>query len=102
MEPIYDVVWPRSPRGVQAQRTAPRLASLDGKRIGFVSDYLFRSDELFPALADEFRRRFTDIDIVDCDAFGNIHGPDEAVLVAALPAALKDRHVDAVICGNGC
>ena len=47
MEQTYDVVWPRSPRGVQRRRRAARLDSLAGKRVAFLWDYLFRGDELF-------------------------------------------------------
>lgn len=102
MEPTYNVVWPKSPRGAQPQRAAARLDTLAGKRVGFVWDYLFRGDELFPALESELRRRFPDIEIVGYETFGNIHGPDEAALVAGLAGALRAERVDAVVCGNGC
>jgi hypothetical protein len=101
-EPLYDVVWPKSPVGVQARRAAPRLASLEGKRIGFAWDHLFRGDELFPVLADELRRRFDGIEIVDHPTFGNLHGPQERELVAGLPDALAMHRVDGVVSGNGC
>jgi hypothetical protein len=34
-------------------------------------------------------------------AFGDIHGPDEAKTMAALPARLRAERVDAVIVGVG-
>ncbi len=101
-EPRYHVVWPQAPLGMQARRPAARLDSLVGKRIGFAWDYLFRGDELFPVLADELRRRFEGVEIVNYDAFGNLHGPDELALVAALPDALTRYRIDAVVSGNGC
>lgn len=52
MEPTYEVVWPKSPLGLQTRRPADRLDTLAGKRIGFAWDYLFRGEELFPVLAD--------------------------------------------------
>lgn len=102
MEPTYDVVWPKSPMGTQAKPPAPRLDTLAGKRIGFAWDYMFRGEELFPVLAAELQRRFEGIEIVNYDAFGNLHGPDEHELVAALPAGLTRHRVDAIVSGNGC
>src|SRR5689334_19744959 len=95
MEPVFDVVWPKSPLGAQPRRPAPRLATLRGARIGFAWDYVFRGDELFPLLARELRRRFEGLEIVDYPTFGNLHGPRERELVAALPEALARHRVDA-------
>jgi hypothetical protein len=97
-----DVVWPKSPGRHAAQRLAPRLASLDGARIGFVWDDMFRGDELFPVLAAELSRRYPAIEIVGYEHFGNIHGPDEKAVVGRLGDELRRRQVDAIICGNGC
>jgi hypothetical protein len=95
-------VWPRSPRGVQARRSAPRLDSLDGRRVAFLWDYLFRGDELFPVLEAELRSRFPTIDVVGYAEFGNLHGADEKDRVGRLPDDLKARDVDAVVSGMGC
>ncbi len=102
MEPTYDVVWPRSPRGVQHRRRAPRLDTLTGKRVAFLWDYLFRGDELFPVLAQQLEARFPGIEIVDYVEFGNLHGSDEKERVARLPDDLRSRGVDAVVSGMGC
>jgi hypothetical protein len=102
MEPRYDVVWPKSPRGGQRHRAAARLDSLDGKRIGFVWDYMFRGDEIFPALADALMHTFDGLEVVGYDVFGNIHGPDEHALVEALAGTLAEHRIDAVLVGNGC
>jgi hypothetical protein len=101
-EPMYEVVWPRSARGVQHQRAAGRLATLDGKRVAFLWDYMFRGEVLFPVLAAELRSRFAGVEIVDYREFGNLHGPDEKERVARLGDELHDRHVDAVVSGMGC
>ena len=101
-EPIYDVVWPRSPRGVQQHRRAARLDTLAGKRVAFLWDYLFRGDELFPILAEQLTERFSDIEIVDFVEFGNLHGADEKERVGRLPDDLRSRGVDAVVSGMGC
>ena len=101
-EPVYHAVWPRSSSGVQARRRADRLPSLDGARIAFLWDYLFRGDELFPVLEAELRERFPGVDIVGYDVFGNLHGSDEKARVGRLPDDLRTRGVDAVVSGMGC
>jgi hypothetical protein len=101
-EPAYDVVWPKSPQGVQAHKLVDRLDTLEGKRIGFLWDYLFRGNELFPVLEKELVKRFPSIEIVGYTEFGNTHGGDEAEVIAGLPAALASRHIDAVVSGMGC
>lgn len=102
MEPCYDVVWPKSPRSGQRRRAAPRLDSLVGKRIGFVWDYLFRGEEIFPVLERALKERFAGLEVVGYDTFGNIHGPGELALMEALPGTLDEHSVDAVVVGNGC
>lgn len=102
VSPTYDVVWPRSPRGVQRRRRADRLETLVGKRIAFLWDHLFRGDELFPVLADELRARFEGVEIVGHEEFGNLHGADERERVGRLPDDLRTRGVDAVVSGMGC
>ena len=102
MEARYEVVWPKAPLGVQSQRTAARLDSLDGKRVAFLWDYLFRGDELFPVLADVLRDRTPTIEILNYDEFGNLHGVDEKERVGRLPDDLRSRGVDAVVSGMGC
>ena len=101
VEAQYEVVWPRGTLATRARPAAPRLPSLRGARIGFAWDYLFRGDELFPVLADELRRRF-DVEVVPYETFGNLHGPREHELVAALPSALAMHRIDGVVSGNGC
>ena len=98
----YDVVWPGSAQGIQRRRQADRLETLDGRRVAFLWDYLFRGDELFPLLEEELRRRHPGIDILPYDVVGNTHGGDEAEVMQALPRTLRDRGVDAVVSGMGC
>jgi hypothetical protein len=102
VEPTYEVVWPRSALGVQSHRLAPRLDTLEGRRVGFVWDYLFRGDELFPVLERELTSRYPGLSVVGYDTFGNVHGPDEAAVVAALGERLAAHRVDAVVVGMGC
>jgi hypothetical protein len=102
MVSVYDVVWPKSAQGTRRRRSADRLPSLDGARIGFVWDYMFRGEELFPVLERELRARFDGLEVVGYDTFGNIHGPREHALVEALPGTLDEHSIDAVVVGNGC
>lgn len=100
-EPTYSVVWPKSPLGVRPGRLAPRLDDLRGRRIGFLWDYMFRGEELFPVLERELTARFPGVEFVGHDAFGNIHGPEEAQLVGEIPSVIAARGVDAVVAGVG-
>lgn len=102
MSSTYDVVWPRSPRGVQQQRSAKRVPSLSSKRVAFLWDYVFRGDELFPVLAQELAARFDDVEIISYEEFGNLHGADEKQRISDLPSELTERNVDAVVSGMGC
>jgi hypothetical protein len=102
MESTFDVVWPKSPRGVQSRPLADRLDTLNGKRVGFLWDFLFRGDEIFPVLEAELVERFPDVEIVGYDVFGNTHGGDEKEMVAGLANGLSSRHIDAVVSGMGC
>lgn len=96
----YDVVWPRSPLATARRPLAPRLTGgLEGTTIGFLWDYLFRGEELFPALAAELRARGAQV--VSYEAFGNLHGPDEAQLVGEIPSVIAARGIDAVVSGVG-
>lgn len=101
-EPIFEVVWPQSPQGVHGKRPADRLDTLNGKRIGFLWDYMFRGEEIFPALERELTSRFAGIEIVGYDIFGNTHGPDESQVVGEIPNTIAARGVDAVVSGVGC
>ena len=98
----YEVVWPRSKQAVELQDLADRPASLDGRTVGFLWDYLFRGDEIFPIIADELTTRFPTVSIVDFEEFGSTHGDGEAELGATLPQLLRDRGVDVVVSGMAC
>lgn len=98
----YDVVWPRSRQAVEVRPLAPRPATLDGARVAFLWDDLFRGDEIFPVVAEELQARFEGVDIVGYEVFGSTHGDEEARVVAELAARLAALEVDAVVSGMGC
>jgi hypothetical protein len=98
----YEVVWPRSHRTVGVRPLAPRLATLEGKKVAQLWDFLFRGDEVFSVLEEGMTERFPGIEFVSWREFGNTHGEDELKIMAGLPARLKQMGVDAVISGMGC
>ena len=81
---------------------APRLRTLDGKKVAELWDFLFRGDEAFSILEDGLKERYPGIEFVSWREFGNTHGEDEAKILAGLPARLKEMGVSAVISGMGC
>ena len=98
----YAVVWPRSEKSVTVVPLAPRLATLEGKTVAFLWDYLFRGDEIWPILTEALSARFPGIEFVGWETFGSTHGDDERQVLADLPANLKKLKVDAVVSGMGC
>ncbi|MDH3288814.1 MAG: hypothetical protein OEP48_13970 [Betaproteobacteria bacterium] len=76
---------------------APRLASLEGKRIGFVSNEQWQAYRMLPLLKETLEADFPAIEVLPVDAFpqGNALIPTEET------AALVEKSgVDAVIVGN--
>jgi hypothetical protein len=98
----YQVLWPRGEKTIEVTALAPRLDSLDGKKVCQLWDYLFRGDEIFALLEEEMRARYPGIEFVSYEEFGSTHGEDETKILEELPARLKALGVDAVISGMGC
>jgi len=79
------------------QPHAPRLGSLEGKRIGFVSNEQWQAYRMLPLLKEMLEKDFPGITVLPIDTFpqGN------ALIGEAHTAALvKKSGVDAVIVGN--
>ena len=79
------------------QPFAPRLSSLEGKRIGFVSNEQWQAYRMLPALKEMLEKDFKGLTVLPIDAFpqGNgLIGNDETA------ALVKKSGVDAVIVGN--
>lgn len=98
----FKALWPGGADAVPAVSPAPRPADLNGKRIGFLWDYVFRGDEIFPVLERTLTESYDDVEIVGYDAFGSTFAGDEHETLAALPQRLKDLEIDAVVSGVGC
>ncbi|MBE10434.1 MAG: hypothetical protein CMM35_08985 [Rhodospirillaceae bacterium] len=98
----YSVVWPRGEKTQDIAPLATRLDSLEGKTVGFVWDYLFRGDEIFPVLEEGLKQRYPKIKFVSYDEFGSTHGGDEHAVIAGLSDKIKMTGTEAVISGMGC
>jgi hypothetical protein len=102
MRQTYSTYWPRGAKSLQAEPLSPRLATLEGKTIAFLWDYLFRGDEIFPMVEKALRERFPGVRFIGYEEFGSTHGEDEQKVLAGLPARLKALRADGVISGMGC
>lgn len=98
----YDVVWPRAERQMEISPVAPRLASLEGKTIVQLWDYVFRGDEVFDLLEEGLQARYPNVKFISWQEFGSTHGDNEREILDALPARLQELGADAVISGMGC
>ena len=79
------------------QPFAPRLASLAGKRIGFVSNEQWQAFRMLPMLKEMLEQDFPGITVLPIDTYpqGNaLIGTEETA------AQVKKSGVDAVIVGN--
>ncbi|HXV12111.1 MAG TPA: hypothetical protein VD839_15030 [Burkholderiales bacterium] len=76
---------------------APRLATLEGKRIGFVSNEQWQAYRMLPLLKELLEVDFPDVKVLPLDAFpqGNTLIPTEETA-----ALVRKSGVDAVIVGN--
>ena len=79
------------------QPHAARLASLAGKRIGFVSNEQWQAYRMLPQLKEMMEADFPGVEVLPVDAFpqGNALIGEEATA-----ALVKKSGVDAVIVGN--
>ncbi|MEM9355862.1 MAG: hypothetical protein AAGB04_06595 [Pseudomonadota bacterium] len=98
----FEVLSPSGPFGVEIWPAATRLDTLDGKKIAFVWDYVFRGDDMYPMIERALTQRFRDISFVSYDEFGSIFGGEEEGVLESLPAKLQELGIDGAICGVGC
>lgn len=98
----YEALWPGGPIGVPVVSPAERPPTLHGKKVAFLWDYMFRGEEIFPAIQSGLETAFDNVSVVGYDTFGSVFGGDEEAVLAALPDRLRDLGVDAVVCGMGC
>jgi hypothetical protein len=98
----FSAVWPGGEIAIAFTPPAVRLSTLDGKRIAFLWDAMFRGDEIFPMLQQQLSEKFPAATFVSYAEFGSTFGGDEHAVLEALPQLLNDKGIDAVVSGNGC
>ena len=96
-EPVFECFWPRGAHRQTGSRLAPRLATLEGKRVAQLWDMVFSGDEVYRVLEKGLRAAYPTIEFVSWQEFGNTHGDNEREIVAGLPARMKELKVDAVL-----
>lgn len=101
-DPGYEVVWPRGRSVAESARPARRLETLEDKTIGFVWNWMFRGEQVFPVIEKELSRRFRRVKFVSYHEFGSTHGYKEADVLDGLAEKLRRNECDAVISGIGC
>src|SRR3977135_1376665 len=94
-----DVLWPLARSTEKGVAMNARFADNKAKRIGFIWDYVFRGDHMFPLIQAGLAENFAVSESVPSTAFGNAHGHDEREMLAALPQRLREERVDAVVVG---
>lgn len=79
------------------QPHAPRLASLDGRRIGFVSNEQWQAFRMLPLLKSMLEQDFPGIEVLPVDTFpqGN-----DLINTEKTADLVRKSGVDAVIVGN--
>ena len=97
----YDVVWPLAKVSATPLEMRSQFSDRGAKRIAFLWDYVFRGEILFPVLQEGLKKQFPGSEFVSYEEFGNIHGHNEAEVVAALPNRLRALKLDAVVVGIG-
>jgi len=100
-EDVVQVVWPSGKLIYNGKPLASRVPDLKGKTVCELYDHLFRGEEIFPLIRNTLGKRYPGIKFVEYEVFGNIHGPEEAKVVAAVPELLRKHGADAVIVGIG-
>jgi hypothetical protein len=100
-EPIYKVFSPEGGETIiEVVPTAP-VGALNRAVIGQVWDYMFRGDEIFQTIRDALEERAPGVRFVGHTVFGNIHGPEQDALTAAIPNRVREHGCTAVVIGVG-
>lgn len=97
----YRVLWPLGTCRIDSVDPLRSLDDLNGKIIAFVWDYVFKGAEMWQLIKREIVASYPNARFVDYDIFGNIQGPADTVVVAAVPDRLREYRVDAAIVGVG-
>ena len=97
----FEALWPLAKSAAKPLAMSPKLAGGDAKRFGFLWNYVFRGEQMFPLLQAGLAEAYSGSEFVSYSAFGNVHGHDEAEVLAELPRRLREARLDAVVVGVG-
>jgi len=100
-EAKYAVLWPLARKHVAPRVAVTPLADLSGKVVAQIWDRMFQGETVYARLREQLSARFPGIRFIDHEVFGDIHGPDERAVIAALPERLRAHGVDAALVGIG-
>jgi len=101
----YEVLSPVGEPTGKVASISPRLPDLNGKTVAEVANGRFRVEVLFPILRELLQQKYPGIKIIPYTEFPIQHvegsGTDLAERARKTAAMLKERHVDALVTGNG-
>ncbi|QTV80494.1 hypothetical protein [Microbacterium sp. NIBRBAC000506063] len=101
-EPVFQTVWPEAPAVDNSMSGLRNIDSLQGSRIAFIWDDLFRGQDMFSEFEREAERRGKSFTAIPWEIFGDIHGhTDEHDVLERLPRLLAEHEVDAAVIGVG-
>jgi hypothetical protein len=106
-EETYEVVSPLGEPVVNRIAMAPRLNTLEGKRIGEIWNGGFRGDESFPMIGKMLRERYPTLKLIPYTEFplvtiASLHPEKKEKTLEDLRTKIKEKGCDAAIIGNGC
>jgi hypothetical protein len=100
-EPHYEVVWPLGKSTTELVEMQPRIADLSNTTVAALFHVGFRDGEVLATLQEELTQLYPGIQILTRDVLGDIHGRNEAQVLAELPDKFREYRVRAAICGVG-
>jgi len=104
---VYEVVSPLGESVASGIRMAPRLETLEGKKVALIWNGGFRGNESFPMIEALLRKRYPTLTVVPYTEFplvtiASLHPESQAKTLEDLRAKLRAQGCDAAITGNGC
>lgn len=98
----FDVVWPSGNQPVADSAVQRRNDGLDGARVAFAWDELFKGDLMWAIIKDELAGRWPTITFVEPEEFGNFHDKrSHDVSNQGLKDRMRELDVTAAIVGVG-
>ena len=104
---VYEAVSPLGESAASGIRMAPRLKTLDGKKVALIWNGGFRGNESFPMIEALLRKRYPTLTVIPYTEFplvtiASLHPESKAKALEDLRAAIREKGCDAAITGNGC